>query len=297
VAVQGWVPIGPVALVAPIAGLTACGAAQGPRRELQPVRAALDVALLAQFPFDAPQLGDILHRRPAEGAFDELLVHVVEARAGVVLAEQLVELVEVGQLGQGARRVGVPEALLAVPGHRGVVAQVLERFRMPALGPVPPALVLTIASAFALLLIVIRWATLPDVPTYLDADVKSGARAGLFLGLFAVLALTAFTALRHVSGAGQTPPASPPGYPYGPPQPGWPQGQQPGVPLPGAWQQPPQGGWQQGQPQSQAPGGWQQGQPQGGDPQSGWQQYPPQQGQQQGGWQQYPPQQYPPQNP
>jgi hypothetical protein len=175
-----------------------------------------------------------------------------------------------------------------------VAAQVLGRFRMPPVGPIPPALVFTIASGFALLLIVIRWATLPDVPTYLDSDVKSGARAGLFLGLFAVLALTAFTALRHVSGADQTPAAGPPGYPYGPPQPGWPQGQQPGAPQPGAYQQPPQGGWQQGQQPGQGPGGWQQGQPQGVDPQRGWQQYPPQQGQPQqgqpqGGWQQYPP--------
>lgn len=182
-----------------------------------------------------------------------------------------------------------------------VVAQILGRVRVPAVGPVPPALVLTAVSALALLLILIRWATLPDVPTILGVEAKSGARAGLFLGLFGALALTAFTALRHVSGAGQTPPAGPPGYPYGPPQPGWPQGQQPGAQQPGAWQQPQQGGWQQGPQQGgQAPGGWPQGQPQGGQPDSGWQQYPPQQQGQPQGWQQYPPQpgaggqQYPP---
>jgi len=153
-----------------------------------------------------------------------------------------------------------------------VAGQVFGRVRMPAVGPIQPALLLTLVSALALLLILIRWASLPDVPAYVTVEAKSGARAGLFLGLFGALALTAFNALRLVSGGGQAAPAA--AYPYGQQQPGWPRGQQPGT-------------W----PQAQQPGTW----PQGQQPQPGtWQQGGPGQGQgQQGGWQQYPPQQYP----
>jgi hypothetical protein len=186
--------------------------------------------------------------------------------------------------------------LLSIAIAAAVAAQALGRARVPSVGPLQPALVLTIVSAFALLLIIIRWATLPDVPAILVGQAKAGARAGLFLGLFGALGLTAFNALRLVTGAGQAP--TQPGYPYGQ-QPAWPQTPQPGTPIPGTpapgtWQQPQQG-WQQPQQPQQPPSGWQQPQ-QGGAPQGqqGWQQYPPQQyppqegGQQ--GWQQYPPQ-------
>ena len=168
-----------------------------------------------------------------------------------------------------------------------VAGQVFGRVRVPAAGPIQPALLLTLVSALALLLIVIRWASLPDVPTYLTVEAKSGARAGLFLGLFGALALTAFNALRLVSGVGQAEPA--PAYPYGQQQPGWPQGQQPGTWPQG--QQPQPGGWQQYPPQQYPPQQGQQYPPQQYPPQQG-QQYPPQQGQQYppqpGGWPQNP---------
>src|SRR5436190_2185651 len=55
--------------------------AQGPRRESEPLTATLHVPLPAQLAFDLAQLGDVVHRLPAERALDELLVDVVQARA------------------------------------------------------------------------------------------------------------------------------------------------------------------------------------------------------------------------
>ncbi|ONH31269.1 hypothetical protein [Pseudofrankia asymbiotica] len=173
---------------------------------------------------------------------------------------------------------------LAVAGL--VAAQVFAGFRLPALGPVQPALAFVGAGGLAIVLILLRWVTYdrPDGgdSAFFGGSIEAGARAGTFLGLIAAIALTAFAFIRFRSG--DTAPAGGPRPPYGQPQ-GWPQGTQPGQWPQGQQQVPPPGTWPQGPPQGQPQGGWQQ-QPQQ-PPQGGWQQPTPPP---QGGWQQQPPQ-------
>ena len=88
--------------------------AQRPRGQLEPVAAALagSPGRAARARCGAAARGR--RRRAAQRALDQLLVDVVEAGAGVVLAEQVVELVEVGQFGERAGGVGEAHRLVAV---------------------------------------------------------------------------------------------------------------------------------------------------------------------------------------
>ncbi|MBX6388706.1 MAG: hypothetical protein IRZ08_06860 [Frankia sp.] len=172
--------------------------------------------------------------------------------------------------------------------------QVLGRTKVSSVGPVPGELPPVVAGALAVLFILIRWVDLPEG----GAGVDTGAGVGLYLGLIAALALTAFTVLRLLQtggGARPRPAAAPGGWPQGPQQPGgWPPPQAPQTPQPGGWPQtgPAQpGGWPQAQqppqtpqppqaPQTPQPGAW----PQTGPAQpGGWPQ-----SQQPGGWGQPP---------
>jgi len=163
-----------------------------------------------------------------------------------------------------------------------VAAQVFAGVRLPALGPVQPALALVGAGGLAVLVILLRWVTYkrPDGgdTAFFGGSIEAGAKAGTYLGLLAAIAITVLAFLRFRSG--ETVPAGGARPPYGQPQ-GWPQGPQPGQWPQGPQQVPPPGTWPQGPPQA---GGWQQQPPQ--PPQTGWQQPP--QDQPQGGWQQPP---------
>ncbi|WP_322752156.1 hypothetical protein [Frankia sp. Cas3] len=151
---------------------------------------------------------------------------------------------------------------LAVAGV--VAAATFGNVRLPTVGPVGPSLAFVLGTGVAVLLILLRWITLPDAGSSLfAAQIKSGPEVGLFLGLIGAAVMTGFAVLRLLAsgepipgrgprsagGYGQQPPQppygqQPPQPPYGqqPPQP--PYGQQP--PQPPYGQQPPAGGY--GQP-------------------------------------------------
>jgi hypothetical protein len=57
---------------------------------------------------------------------------------------------------------------------------------LPAAGPIGPRLILLSVTGLATLLIFLRWVTLPDY---------TGARAGLFIGLIAIVAQTVFAVM------------------------------------------------------------------------------------------------------
>jgi hypothetical protein len=81
-----------------------------------------------------------------------------------------------------------------------VAAREFGGARLPATGPVGPALLLLLVAAFATLLILLRWLTLPssDFP-----GVDTGARVGLFIGLIGAIIQTAFAAIAFRS-SGET---------------------------------------------------------------------------------------------
>jgi hypothetical protein len=73
-----------------------------------------------------------------------------------------------------------------------VAAREFGGARLPAAGPVGPALLLLAVAGLATLLILLRWLTLPssDFP-----GVDTGPRVGLFLGLIGAIIQTAFAAI------------------------------------------------------------------------------------------------------
>ncbi len=85
--------------------------------ELQAAVGALEVALALKLAFNLAQRVHVVHGLPAQGAADRVLVDVVQAGAGVVLPQRVLELAEVGQLGQG--RGGVAQAQRLLAGHPG----------------------------------------------------------------------------------------------------------------------------------------------------------------------------------
>ena len=89
--------------------------AHGLRGELQLAVVALQVALPLQFPLDLAQRLHVVDRLAAERAPHRLLVDVVEPGARVVLAQRVLELGQVGELGQRGGRVAQAERILA--GH------------------------------------------------------------------------------------------------------------------------------------------------------------------------------------
>ncbi|WP_322762396.1 hypothetical protein [Frankia sp. Cr2] len=152
---------------------------------------------------------------------------------------------------------------LAVAGV--VAAATFGNVRLPTGGPVGPSLALVLGGGVAVLLILLRWITLPDAGSSLfAAQIKSGAKVGLFLGLIGAAAMTGFAVLRLLGSGesipgrglrpagggtyGQQPPPygqqPPPPYGQQPPAGGAPYGQQPPPPY---GQQPPAGGAPYGQ--------------------------------------------------
>ena len=77
--------------------------AHGLRRELELAVGALQVALLLQLPLDLAQRLHVVDGLAAESAADRLLVDVVQPCARVVLAQRVLQIREVGELGQRAR--------------------------------------------------------------------------------------------------------------------------------------------------------------------------------------------------
>jgi hypothetical protein len=79
------------------------------------------------------------------------------------------------------------------------VTVALPRFgnvRLPNLGQVGPALWPIVGGGLAVLLILIRWVTLPDFSDSVFAtQIHSGAEVGLYLGLLGALAVTGFGVL------------------------------------------------------------------------------------------------------
>ncbi|MCK9926249.1 hypothetical protein MXD62_03535 [Frankia sp. Mgl5] len=146
--------------------------------------------------------------------------------------------------------------LLAVAGLTAALTFVAN-LRLPTL-PVPLPMIMAGASGLAVLLILIRWIAYPSIPD----GFEGGASYGLFIGLIAAIAQTAFGVLNLRSGsgvAGQPPqPGGWPGQgqpPYGQPPAGYgqPYGQQPPAgygqqPPAGYGQQPPAGGYGQQPP-------------------------------------------------
>ncbi|KJE24139.1 hypothetical protein FF36_01542 [Frankia torreyi] len=156
--------------------------------------------------------------------------------------------------------------VLAVAGL--LVARLFADLRIPDVGPVSALWILPAASAFAALLLLIRWIRFPDVAKGLDA----GPSYGFYLALVAAIAQTVFGVLSALSNGATIPGRGRPGGPGvpgawpppGQPPYGQPYGQQP-TPGYGA----PTGGY--GQPGYGQPG---YGQPGYGQPQQGYGQPP-----------------------
>ncbi len=74
--------------------------AHGLGGQLQLAVAALQVALPLQFPLDLAQRFHVVHCLAAKGTADRFLVDVVQPGAGVVLAQRVLKVGQVGQLGQ-----------------------------------------------------------------------------------------------------------------------------------------------------------------------------------------------------
>ena len=155
--------------------------------------------------------------------------------------------------------------------------------------PVPLPWITAAVSAIAVIFILVRWATFPDVPK--EEGLDAGASFGIFLALFAAIAQTVFGVLAGLAGGTPIP-----GRPGGPGAPGSRPGQQPygqpyGQQQPPPYGQPPYGQQQPPsygqQPYGQPPTGGQPGYgqpPTGGQPGYGQppygQQQPPSYGQQ-----------------
>lgn len=173
--------------------------------------------------------------------------------------------------------------VLAVAGL--LVARLFANLRIPDVGPVSALWIMPGASAFASLLLLIRWIRFPDAPKGLDA----GPSYGFYLALIAAIAQTVFGVLAAlvngatIRGRGR---AGGPGAPGAWPPPGQPYGQQPtpgyGAPT-GGYGQPGYGQPSPGYGQPPTGGGYSQ-------PQQGGYGQPPAYGQPQGDWgQQQPP--------
>jgi hypothetical protein len=89
--------------------------ADGLRGELQLAVGPLQVPLPLQFPFDLAQRFHVVDGLAAERAPDRLLVDVVQPGAGVVLAQRILELGQVGEFGERGGRLAEAERRLA--GH------------------------------------------------------------------------------------------------------------------------------------------------------------------------------------
>ena len=89
--------------------------AHGLRGQLQLAVRALQVALPLELALDLPQRLHVVDGLPAECAADRFLVDVVQPRAWVVLAQRVLQVGQVGELGQRRGRVAEPERLVA--GH------------------------------------------------------------------------------------------------------------------------------------------------------------------------------------
>jgi len=123
--------------------------------------------------------------------------------------------------------------LLSLVVAASVAARVFRGLTIPAVGGIGPALVTLAVSAVAVLVVLLRWLTYPDVP----AGVSGGAKVGTFLALIAAIVQTVFAGLNFkasgeplpgVGGGssarpgvkaanppGQYPPAGGYGQPYG----------------------------------------------------------------------------------
>jgi len=77
-------------------------------------------------------------------------------------------------------------------------AYLLSRGRMPGLGGIGPSTAIAALSALSLLLIAVRWISLPHLNVDYDGavTVSSGARVGLILGFIASIIMTVFAARR-----------------------------------------------------------------------------------------------------
>ena len=75
----------------------------------------MQVALALQFPLDLAQRFHIIHSLAAESAADGFLVDVVKPGAGIILAQRVLKIGQVGKLGQCLGRVAQTERLPA--GH------------------------------------------------------------------------------------------------------------------------------------------------------------------------------------
>ncbi|WP_462203622.1 hypothetical protein [Frankia sp. CcWB3] len=106
-----------------------------------------------------------------------------------------------------------------------VTARVAANVRIPDVGPVSILWILPAVSAFAVLLLLIRWIRFPDVPSGVDA----GPSFGFYLALLLTIVQTVFGVLTALA-SGAPIPGRPGARPTGPGQPGaWPPygGQQP----------------------------------------------------------------------
>ena len=90
-------------------------------------------------------------------------------------------------------------------------AHMLAKGRGAGLGSVGAGTAIAVLSAVSLLLIVVRWSTLPHVNGYIDGyrAWSSGARYGLIIGLISSIVMTLF-ALRRLKASGDT--TGRPGY-------------------------------------------------------------------------------------
>ncbi|KDA45075.1 hypothetical protein [Frankia sp. BMG5.23] len=99
-----------------------------------------------------------------------------------------------------------------------VTARVAANVRIPDVGPVSILWILPAVSAFAVLLLLIRWIRFPDVPSGVDA----GPSFGFYLALLLTIVQTVFGVLTALA-SGAPIPGRPGARPTGPGQPGaWP---------------------------------------------------------------------------
>ena len=73
----------------------------------------MQVTLALQFPLDLAQRLHVVHCLTAESAADGFLVDIVKPGAGVILAQRVLKIGQVGKLGQCLGRVAEPERLPA----------------------------------------------------------------------------------------------------------------------------------------------------------------------------------------
>ena len=96
-------------------------------RQLQVAAVAGQVALALQLAFEPAKRLQVVDRLPAEGVADRLLVHILQVRARVLLAEGGLQVGQVRQVGDGAGRVAEAQGLAAGHPH--------PRLALAELGP------------------------------------------------------------------------------------------------------------------------------------------------------------------